>query len=178
MTILKRRLKESNMWIVLKYKTKEFYNLKKNLKILLGNEPEYFMPQIKYYKIVNKKFKSFKKLILDGYLICSHPKFKNNLILKSLNYTQGIKYVLNGFENNQIDIINFINKCKNFQDKDGFIKQDFFNNKNFVRGKFISGPFTNLVFSILSKKSDRIEILIGKYKTTLTKKNNYLYQPV
>ena len=166
------------MWIVAKYKTNEINNLKKNLKVLLGTEPEYFFPQIKYYKIINKKFKSFKKLILEGYLICLHPKFNDDIFLNSLNYTRGVKYILSGFKNNQRDITNFINKCKNFQDKEGFIKQDFFNNRNFVKGKFISGPFTNLVFNILSKKSDKIEILIGKYKTTLSNKTNFLYQPI
>ena len=85
---------------------------------------------------------------------------------------------LEGFRNNQEEILNFVNRCKNFEDEDGFIKQDFFNNNNFTRAKFVSGPFTNLVFDILSKQSDKIEILIGKYKTTISKDSNFLYRPI
>ena len=44
--------------------------------------------------------------------------------------------------------------------------------------KFVSGPFTSLIFEVLSKQSDKIEILIGKYKTTISKKSNFLYRPI
>ena len=93
-------------------------------------------------------------------------------------FTRGLKCILEGFKNNQNEISKFINRCKNFEDENGYLKQDFFNRDNFVKGKFISGPFTNLVFDILSREADKIEILIGSYKTTLTKNSDFLYRPI
>ena len=43
---------------------------------------------------------------------------------------------------------------------------------------FISGPFTNFVFDILSEQSDKIEILLGKYRTIISKETRYLYRPI
>ena len=120
------------MWIIAKYKLNELNILKKKFKDILGDDPEYFTPKIKYTKIVKKKFKTFQKSILEGY----------------------------------------------FEDEEGFIKQDFFNFDNFTRAKFVSGPFTNIFFDILSKQSDKIEILIGKYKTTISKSSKLLYRPI
>ena len=166
------------MWIVIKYKTRELNILKKAMKELLNENPEYFLPQIKYSKIINKKFKFLNKTLLEGYLIFFHNKFKDEKILNSIKYTRGVSQLLNGFKNSQKEIIKFINRCKSFEDNKGFIKQDFFNRDNFVKAKFISGPFTNFVFDILSKKSDKTEIILGKYKATLSKKSNHLYFPV
>tara|TARA_B100001029_G_C15059435_1_gene457108 strand:- start:2676 stop:3176 length:501 start_codon:yes stop_codon:yes gene_type:complete len=166
------------MWIVVKYKFNELNILKDRLKEMLGNEPEYFMPKIKYTKIVKKKYKILQKFLLEGYLIFFHEKFDNNNIINALKNTRGVSYVLDGFRNNQHEILCFVNKCKSFEDKNGFIKQDFFDYKNFKKGKFISGPFTNLVFDILSKNSDKIEILIGKYKSTIFKNSAILYRPI
>ena len=70
------------MWIIAKYKLHELNILKNKIKEILGNDPEYFIPKIKYNKIVRKKFKTFKKSILEGYLICFHSKFNSKDILK------------------------------------------------------------------------------------------------
>tara|TARA_B100001989_G_C24313703_1_gene351747 strand:- start:60 stop:560 length:501 start_codon:yes stop_codon:yes gene_type:complete len=166
------------MWIIAKYKINELAFLKNKFKEILGNEPEYFIPEIKYNKIIKKKFKTFKKSILEGYLICFHSKFNNKEIINNLRYTRGLKCILEGFKNSQDEISNFIERCKNYEDKDGFINQDFFSDENFNKGKFVSGPFTSLIFEVLSKQSDKIEILIGKYKTTISKKSNFLYRPI
>lgn len=166
------------MWIVAKYKINELEFLKKKFKETLGNDPEYFIPKIKYDKIIKKKFKTFKKSILEGYVICFHSKFNNKEIINNLKYARGLKYILEGFKNSQEEILNFINRCKNFEDKEGFITQEFFSDEYFTRGKFVSGPFTNLIFEVLTKNSDKIEILIGKYKTTISKKSNFLYRPI
>jgi len=166
------------MWIIAKYKIYEFNTLKNNLKKILGNEPNYFIPKIRSNKVINKKFKTFQKSILEGYLICFHHKFRSKNIQNILKYTKGINYILENSINNQKEISDFINRCKNFEKENGFIKQDFFCNKNFNRAKFVSGPFTNFVFDVLSKNADKIEVLIGKYKTTISKETNFLYRPI
>ena len=46
------------------------------------------------------------------------------------------------------------------------------------KAKFISGPFTNLIFEILEKQRNKLKILIGNIVTTIPNKKNYLYRPV
>ncbi len=166
------------MWIVIKYKINQLNILKDNLKNLLGNEPEYFMPEIKYNKIVKNNYKTLHKSILEGYLLCFHIKFVNSNLTEVLKYTKGVSFILDGFKNSQSDILNFIKRCQNFQDKEGFITQEFFHHENFTKGKFISGPFTNFVFEILSRKKDKIEIMIGRYRTIIREKTDFLYRPI
>ena len=166
------------MWIVAKYKINEINSLKKSFREILGNDPEFYFPKIKYNQVIKKKFRIVKKSVLGDYFMCFHPQFKNTNVLNILKFTRGLKCILEGFHNNQNEISSFINRCKKFEDDNGYLKQIFFDKENFVRGKFISGPFTNLVFDILSKEAGKIEILIGKYKTTLSKNSNFLYRPI
>ena len=166
------------MWIVFKYKINQLNILKKSLRDLLGNDLEYFIPRIKYDLIIKTKIKTFQKSILEGYLICFDEKFNDKNIVNRLKYTKGINYILDGFQTSQNEILDFVNKCKKFQDQEGFMKQDFFSKTNFTKARFISGPFTNLVFEVLSQQADKIEILIGKYKTILSKNSRFLYKPI
>jgi len=166
------------MWIIVKYNLNQLNILKLSLKELLGNDPEYLIPKIKYDLVIKKQLKTFQKSLLEGYLICHDSKFKNNNLINRLKYTKGISYILDGFKNNQKEILSFVDRCKKFQDREGFIKQNFFSETNFSRAKFISGPFTNLVFDVLSRQADKIEILIGKYKTRMSKNSSFLYRPI
>ena len=43
--------------------------------------------------------------------------------------------------------------------------------------EFISGPFTNLIFSILEENKNTIKALIGKYKMSVSKEENF-FRPV
>ena len=56
--------------------------------------------------------------------------------------------------------------------------QDFFEYHNFKRARFISGPFTNMIFEIISNQRSELKILIDGLMTTINKKSNYLYRPV
>ena len=109
------------MWIVLKYKSNEINILKENLKNILGNNPIYFTPKIEYQKNLGNKFKTFSKTILEGYLICYDIKFKNLNIINRLKFCKGIKSLLDGFKNNQDEIINFVKKCKKYENSKGFL---------------------------------------------------------
>ena len=44
------------MWIIIKYKTHEINILKKKISEILSDDPIYFLPQIKYNRIINLKF--------------------------------------------------------------------------------------------------------------------------
>ena len=166
------------MWIVFNYKIKEINTLKENLKKILGNAPDYFIPQVKYQKILGNKFKIIKKNLLEGYLICYDQKFKDKNIINNLKFVKGLNYIIDGYKSNQDEIILFIKECKKFQSSEGFLTQGFFENSNFSKGKFVSGPFTNLVFDMISKNSKKTEMLIGKYKTIISKNSNFLYLPI
>ena len=48
------------MWIIAKYKINELVFLKNKFKEILGNEPEYFIPEIKYNKIIKKNLRHLK----------------------------------------------------------------------------------------------------------------------
>ena len=135
------------MWVVAKYKFSEFNLLKKNFSEILGEQPRFYIPKIKYQKLVKNKIRTFEKSILEGYLICFHTKFKDSKTLLKLKYAKGLNYFLDGFKENQKEISFFVNHCKNFEDDKGYLSQDFFDNGDFTKGKFISGPFTNLVFT-------------------------------
>ncbi len=166
------------MWIVLKYKKKEFGLLKQDFNKILGSLPLFFQPKYKYQKLVKNKVQFIDKDILDDYLICYHDKFKNINMLTMLKNSRGLKYFLADSRNDQEEIINFINYCKRNQDFDGYIKQSFFEFQNMKKGMFLNGPFTNMIFSVIDKQRNKLKILIGKVATTVAKNSNYLFRPV
>ena len=96
------------MWVVIKYKSKEFNLLKKNLIDNLENKPLFYIPQIKNKKKVKNKLLSFEKNILENYLICFHKSFSDINLTSKLRYLRGISYFLSGYKNSQKEIINFI----------------------------------------------------------------------
>ena len=82
------------MWIVFKYKRREFSLLKQDFRKILGDLPLIFRPKFKYQKLVKKKLKFLEKDILDDYLICYHKKFQNTNMLTILKNSKGLKYFL------------------------------------------------------------------------------------
>ena len=110
-------------------------------------------------------------------MLCFHNSFENKNIIEVLKYCRGVKYFLNGFIKSQIEIINFVKKCKLNEDEKGYIKQSFFDFTGKKKFKFLSGPFTNKIFSIINENQFRIKASIGNLNTTVSKKD-YLYSPV
>ena len=166
------------MWIIAKYKLSEFSLLKKNFSEVLGESPRFYIPKIKYQKLVKNKIRTFEKPILEGYLICFHKKFADYKILLKLKYAKGLSYILDGFKENQKEISFFVNHCKNFEDDNGYLSQGFFDKSDFTKGKFISGPFTDLVFDIISRQGNKLKVLIGNLKTSINKESGNFYRPV
>ena len=166
------------MWIVLKYRKREFSFLRQDFRKILGDLPLIFQPKLKYQKFIKNRLYSLEKDILDDYLICYHVQFKNNKIMAILKNLRGLKYLLANPKTNQKEIVNFINYCKKNQDENGYIKQSFFEFSNMSKGKFLSGPFANMMFSVIENKKNKLKVLVGKVTTTITKNSNYLYCPV
>ena len=100
------------------------------------------------------------------------------LILTILKNSRGLKYFLANSRNDQDAIINFISYCKRNQDFDGYVKQSFFEFQNMKRGMVLSGPFTNMIFSVIENQRNKFKVLIGKVTMTITKNTDYLYRPV
>ena len=59
-----------------------------------------------------------------------------------------------------------------------YIKQSFFEFQDIKKGIFMNGPFTNMIFTVIENKKDKLKVLIGNMKTTLTKNSNFLYRSV
>ena len=68
--------------------------------------------------------------------------------------------------------------CKSYEDSNGFITQDFFNHLQITKGKFVTGPLTNLIFDVVSMNSKNLKISINNKTIILDKKTRYIYQPV
>ncbi len=167
------------MWTVVKYKFNEINLLKDNLRNLFGEEPVYFQPKVKIQKFVNNKLKTFEKPILENYLIFYHSKINESFFFNKLRYLRGLSKILSLSKIDQKDIKDFINKCKKFENSDGFLLQEFFNNEIFSEARFISGPFSNLIFKIVSKKKKELNLLIGNIRASIKRKNtDCLYRSV
>ena len=163
------------MWIVAKYKTKEFEILKESFFKILGEMPEFYNPKIRYERYIKNKLKVFEKNILENYLICKHDKFSDRALINVLKNSRGLTYFLSGYEFNQKELDKFIKFCKSHEDKNGFLKQDFFATKK-NKAKFISGPFTQMIFDILEDRGKKLKILINNLNITIHKNSsNLLY---
>jgi len=97
--------------------------------------------------------------------------------LNNLKFCRGLNYFLSGFKQSQTEIENFINKCKSFEDKYGYLSNSFFLQKVNQTCKFSSGPFTNKIFKIIALNKNKIDVLMGNIKTTINRKN-FLFKPI
>ena len=163
------------MWIIIKFKQNQFYTLKQEFKKKLEIEPNFFFPKLKLQKIKKNKLISYVSPLLGDYIFCFHPKFSNENILRNVNYLKGVKFLLNGFRNYQKDIPNFINRCRSSEDENGYIKQTFFNFVAIDRIKFLSGPFTNIIFKIMKRQKDSMKVSDGNVNISFSTER-YLFE--
>ena len=164
------------MWVILKYKIKEFKILKHDLIKKLGKNVQFYIPKIKYQKLKNNKLEDCKKSILGDYMFCYHAKFEDSKYFSELRNAKGLKYFLENSIINQDELNNFICKCKK-NEINGYLSQNFFNVINNQKAIFISGPFTNMIFKIINQQRNTINILLDNFKMTMSK-NNYLFRPI
>ena len=166
------------MWIVAKVKNNEFRVFEKDLIGKLGSSIEFYYPKIEYNKCFKNKIQRLEKYALGNYVFCYNKNFNNSFFLNKFKFTKGLEYFLNGYYQNQNEIIKFIKYCKSLENKKGFLTQAFFKSLINKKGKFISGPFTNMMFEIIEKQKNKMKIIVDNVVMTISDNNNYLYRPV
>ena len=167
------------MWVVAKYKANELNILKKSFNKILGEMPEFYKPKIKYEKFIKNKLRVFEKNILENYIICRHEKFKDRKVINTLKNCRGLIYFLNGFECNQQELDTFVKFCKSHEGPNGFLHQSFFNVIKNTKAKFISGPFTQMIFDIVEDKGKKLKVLLNNINVTISKNSeNLLYSSI
>ncbi len=165
------------MWVIAKIDKKKFPFLKKDLYKKLGYDVKFYSPKIKLKQVLKKKIQIKEKFLLGDYLLCFHKGFSNKSIIESLKYCKGLKYFLTDFFHSQYEIEKFINRCKENEDENGFIKSSFFDFATIKKFEFISGPFNNMIFSVLRENKLSIKASMGNFNITVSKEENF-FRPV
>ena len=114
---------------------------------------------------------------MGDYLFCFHKKFEQKDIIQKLRFMKGLKYFLNGFFEFQKDILDFIQKCKKLEDRNGYVSENLYEMNINSNYKFLTGPFAEKIFKIISLQKNKINILMGNLKTTIDKKE-FFFNPV
>ena len=166
------------MWVVAKIKRREIKIFKESLLKKTGQDIEFYCPKIEYHQYFNNKVKRLEKLALENYIFCYHENFRDSSLINKLRYTKGLEYFLNGYCENQKEVVKFIKYCKCSENSKGYLTQNFFKTLINKKAKFISGPFTNMMFEILNKQKNKLKIIVGNVVITISDNSNYLYCPV
>ncbi len=157
------------MWIVAKYNSGQSQTLKENLSKILGSEIEFYQPKI----MIELRKKKFFKNILGNYVFCRHSRFSEDKILNNLKFVKGLNYFLSNCKLEQKQILEFIYKCKNHEEKNNILSQSFFDELVNLKAKFISGPFKSFAFEIINKNKNYFITKINNFKIRVKKKNKY-----
>tara|TARA_B110000444_G_C18560106_1_gene464381 strand:- start:109 stop:606 length:498 start_codon:yes stop_codon:yes gene_type:complete len=165
------------MWTIIKFDKKGLSFLKKDFQSKLGSNfkiyiPKFFLHKYKNNKLIKKEFN-----LLGDYLFCYHKEFVKPQILSQLKYCRGLKYFLSGFIKSQNEIEKFVLKCKNSEDDSGYLSKNFHQLQISSKYKFMTGPFTEMIFEIINLQKNKIDIFMGNIKTSI-KKKDFLFNPV
>ncbi len=165
------------MWTIIKFDNKQISFLKKDLEKKLDPECKFYIPKLLLKKVKKKKIIKKEINLLGNYLFCFSKNFQDKKKLNLINYARGLKLVLSGFEQSQSEINEFIKKCQNSENNEGYVSEELYELKPNKDYKFFSGPFTNSIFKILELQKNKIKVMMGDLKTTINKKE-FLFQPV
>ena len=113
------------MWAIIKIDKKKINFFKKDFSKFFDSNFKIYTPKIKIKNTKKNKLKLTREIpILGDYIFCFHTLSVSN----KLNYIKrfrGLKLFLEGHIQNQKEITQFIKKCKDNEDKDGYLLQDF-----------------------------------------------------
>ena len=165
------------MWTILKFNKKKLSILKEDLKKKLGKNFKIYIPKLRIEIYKNNKLIKKDFNLLDDYMFFFHENICFDNKINKIKFSRGLKYYLKDFKQSQNDIVTFIQKCKKSENKEGYLTNNFFELDIKKEYKFSSGPFTNKIFQILNFNKNKINILMGNIKTTLSKKE-HLFSPI
>jgi hypothetical protein len=165
------------MWTVIKIDKKSLALLKIELMKKFGDGGKIYYPKLLLKKIEKNQLRKKEINILGDYLFCYHDQFVNPLQLQKLSFLKGVKYFLNGFKSSQEEINNFILKFRGLEDENGYISKNVYEEKVDAYYKFSSGPFSGTIFKILALQKNKIDILMGNLKTSVSRKE-LLFNPI
>lgn len=165
------------MWAVIKFEKRKLSLLKRDLRHKLGQDLQIYIPKMLLEKYINNKIIKKEFNLLGDYLFCFHKKIMNSKSVNKIIYCRGLKYFLDGFVKSQVEIENFINKCKECENEKGYLTKNFFSFNLNTKYKFITGPFTDMIFKIVNLQKNKIDIYLGNLKTTINKKD-FLFSQV
>ena len=151
-------------------KKKTFFFLKKKFLSKIGKYTEFYLPKNYIQKNIKKKilYKDFN--LLGDYLFCYSKNLQQNNIIRSLQFTRGLKYFLNGALGAQFEIEQFIKKCKKSENIQGYLNENFFElckSKNYM---ISNGPFTDKIFRIIDLQKNKITALLGNIEAKINRK--------
>lgn len=165
------------MWVIIKFNKKKLSFLKFDLEKKLGTNCKFYIPKILIKRFAKEKLEKKEFNLLGDYLFCFNERFDETKNIETINYSRGLKFILQGFKQSQDEITAFIEKCKISEDLNGYISEQFYDLKINSNYKFISGPFTNFIFKILQLQKNKIRLLLGKFETTI-KTEDFSFQPI
>jgi len=114
------------MWAIIKFDKKKLELLKKDLKEKLGEDINVYKPKLLFKKYKNNKLINKEFNLLGDYLFCFHKNFQDSSTISKLKFSKGLKYFLNGFVQSQKEINKFIKKCKESENEEGYLSQNFY----------------------------------------------------
>ena len=157
------------MWTVIKFNKKNFHLMKRELMERNIGITNFYQPLIKVQEKKGTKcgYKEFS--LLGNYIFCFNQNFANENFIYSLKNIRGIEYILNGYQSSQIEIRKFINKCKNSQNKEGFLSYKFYDLVLNKKYQFTTGPLANSIFQIINIKKNKIDVAVNSLKISLYK---------
>mgnify|MGYP001204780889 CR=1 FL=1 len=165
------------MWTIVKIDKKKFPLLKEDFQIKLGKSCIFYCPKFLFQKYRNNKLLSKEFDLLGDYFLCFHKDFIKPETINKLKYSRGLKYFLSGFYQSQKEIEIFVRKCKDSENSEGYLSQNFYPLKLNQKYKFSSGPFVEKIFKIINLQKNKIDIYIGNIKTSI-QKQDFLFKPV
>ena len=99
----------------MKFDKRRFNLLKEDLTKKLGRNYQIYIPKLSIQKFKNKKIINKEFNLLGDYLFCFHEDFKKNETLNKLKFCRGLKYLLDGFHQAQLEIENLFYCVKNLK---------------------------------------------------------------
>ena len=165
------------MWTIIKFDKKKIEFLKNDFKKKSGKSIIFYTPKLLIEKYHKNKLGAKEINLLGDYMFCYNENFKNTNVLNNLRFSRGLKYFLEGHNQAQKEIERFIKKCKESENENGYISFNFFELIKNSKYKFSSGPFAGKIFQIINFQKNKIDILLGKIKTSI-KKKEFLFSPI